>query len=109
MSSGRREPQQLSQVLSELIALRGLAKVQGGGQLQQAWSDAAGSRFAAATRVLKLNGGVLQVAVGNSPLLSELASFEKDRILQTFQKKYPTMRVTDIKFRLKGDLKPGAP
>jgi hypothetical protein len=97
-------PLHLARALSELIALRGLANVQSGSQLDDAWRHAAGSEIAAATRVQGIRRGVMQVAVGNAPLLGELASFHKGTLLETFRKNNPHLKVRDLKFVLKGDM-----
>lgn len=102
------DPLPLSRVLSELIALRGYARVQAGSQLDDAWRDAAGSNVATATKVQGIKRGVLQVSVDNSALLSELASFHKSTILATLQEKHPHLKLRDLKFALKGKMKPSA-
>lgn len=101
------DPQRLSGVLSELIALRGLARVQAGSQLEAAWKDAAGSDVARATQVQGIKRGVLQISVDNAPLLSELASFHKSAILAALHEKHPHLKLRDLKFTLKGKLQPG--
>jgi hypothetical protein len=99
------DPQRLSGVLSELIALRGLARVQAGSQLEAAWKDAAGSDVAKATQVQGIKRGVLQVSVDNAPLLGELASYHKSTILTALQERNPHLKLRDLKFALKGKLK----
>lgn len=97
-------PQHLSKALSQLIALRGLAGVRGESQLATVWKEVAGEKIAAGTRVLGINRGVLQVAVGNSPLLSELAAFHKGALLAALQERHADLKIRDLKFKLKGDL-----
>ena len=65
------EPQHLGKVLSELIALKGLARVHGSEQLQQAWKTVAGDEIGQRSRVLELTRGVLQIGVGSSALLND--------------------------------------
>jgi len=98
------EPQPLSRVLSELIALRGFARVKSGSQLEEAWRETAGGEISAATRVQGIKRGVMQVAVGNAPLLGELVSFHKGTLLKSLQSGYPHLKVRDLRFVLKGDL-----
>lgn len=98
------EPKQLSQALSELIALRGLARVRGESQLAGVWKEIAGGAIAANTRVLGIKRGVLQVGVSNAPLLSELASFHKGSLLEVLTKKHADLKIRDLKFLLKGDI-----
>lgn len=97
------EPQQLGKVLSELIALKGLARVQGTQQLQQAWKLAAGDDVAKNSSVIALSRGVLQIGVSNTGQLSELASFHKQTLLATLQQQQPQLKIKDLKFRLKTD------
>lgn len=97
-------PRPLSAALSELVSLRGLARSGGTAELASIWREVAGSTIAEKTRVQGIKRGVLQVAVSNSPLLSELASFHKESLLRSLQQKYPDLKIRDLKFRLKGDL-----
>ena len=99
------EPQQLGKVLSELIALKGLARVQGTQQLQQAWKLAAGDDVAKNSKVIGLSRGVLQIGVSNTGLLSELASFHKQTLLTTLQQQQSQLKIKDLKFRLKTEQK----
>jgi predicted nucleic acid-binding Zn ribbon protein len=105
MTHGRgRAPERLSQAVTDLIALRGWAQVQGNARLHEAWKTAAGASIAAATRVLGIRRSVLQVAVGNSPLLSELAAYHKASLLAALSRECPELKVRDLKFVLKGNL-----
>lgn len=108
MTQGRGQtPQRLSHAVSDLIALRGWAQVQGQARLDQAWKAAAGASIAAATRVLGIRRSVLQVAVGNSPLLSELAAYHKSSLLAALSRECPELKLRDLKFVLKGNLPAG--
>jgi predicted nucleic acid-binding Zn ribbon protein len=101
---GGQAPQRLSHAVTDLIALRGWGQVQGHARLNEAWKAAAGASIAAATRVLGMRRSVLQVAVGNSPLLSELAAYHKATILDALSRECPELKVRDLKFVLKGNL-----
>ncbi len=103
MSNGQR-PQPLAAALSELISLRGWARVNGSEQLADAWKAVAGEKTAQQTRVQKLNRGVLHVAVTNAPLLSELVSFYRSDLLEQLQADYPELKIRELKFRLQGGL-----
>ena len=96
-----RQPQHLSQALSELIALRGLARVRGDAQLDEVWREVAGSDIARQTKVLGISRGILQIGVSNSPLLSELALFHKFSLLKVLQEQHAGLNIHDIKFRRK--------
>ena len=99
------DPQPLGKVLSELIALKGLARVHGNEQLQQAWKSVAGDNISRFSAVIDLTRGVLQVGVANTAILSELASFHKAKLLETLQQQHSHLKIRELKFRLKTDLK----
>jgi hypothetical protein len=98
-------PHRLSDVLAQYISVRGLARRRADTQLQTIWNEIAGERIAAETRVLNLRQGVLQIAVSNSSLLTELVSFQKTALLETIRKDHPDFQIRDLKFRLRGDLR----
>ena len=99
------EPQPIGRVLSELIALKGLARVHGVEQLHKAWRTVAGEEIGRQTRVLEMSRGVLQVGVSNSAVLSELAGFHKEKLLRSLQEQFADLKIRDIKFKRKTDLK----
>ncbi|MCA9014547.1 MAG: DUF721 domain-containing protein [Planctomycetaceae bacterium] len=95
----------VSQVLSELIALKGLGRVQGDRRLTEAWKQAAGEKIASQTTVQGIKNRVVQIGVENSALLNELNSFHKGSLLQKLQTEYGKQDVRDIRFRLKSKTK----
>jgi hypothetical protein len=95
-------PRRLSDALSELIALRGLARVRGNAEVEAAWKEVAGPRISGETRVLRASRGVLTIGVTNSPLLSELVGFHRQSLLESLKANYPQLEITDLKFRLRG-------
>jgi hypothetical protein len=98
-------PLHVSKALSELIALRGFARVQGDAQLQADWDRAAGAEVAVYTRVGGLSRGTLQVLVGNPALLAELNGFHKANILLALQQTRPDYKIKQLKFKLQTNLK----
>jgi predicted nucleic acid-binding Zn ribbon protein len=103
-------PQRLSQALSDLISMRGYARVRGDAQLQAAWAGVVGAAIARQTRALSVKRGVLQVSVSSAPLLSELAGFYRVTFLEQFREQHASFRIRDIRFRLDSDLsRPGGP
>jgi predicted nucleic acid-binding Zn ribbon protein len=107
MTHGRGKlPDRLSQAVTDLIALRGWARVRGDAQLAEAWERIAGTSVASGTRVVGIRRGVLQVAVGNSPLLSELAAYQKEALLEAFSRDHPELKIRDLKFVMRGNLSP---
>ena len=93
-------PVHLSEALSDLIALKGLAQFRGLEQLQAIWNELAGEKIASQTRILKCRQGVLLVGVTNAPLLSELAGFHKGALLNGLQRRRSDIEIRDLKFRL---------
>jgi hypothetical protein len=94
------DPLPLSAALAELIAVRGFARRQADGELQQAWAAAAGSEWSAATRPGRIVRGVLQVDVTSAALLGELTSFHGPELTRRMQQAVPQLRIKSIKFRL---------
>ena len=104
-----RGPQPLSQALSELINLRGYARVQGTAQLQSVWGAVAGATVARQTRATAIRRGVLQVSVAHAPLLAELAGFHRQALLEKLRAAHADLRIQDIKFRLDSGVAPRSP
>ncbi len=100
----RRGPDRLSQAVTDLIALRGWARVRGNAQLAEAWKSVAGDFVASGTKVVGIRRGVLQVAVANSPLLSELAAYHKTTLLAALTRDHPELKIRDLKFVMRGSL-----
>ena len=97
-----RDPQPLAIALSELIALRGFARVRSDNELELAWKQVAGPEIASHTRPLAVNRGTLTVYVDNAPLLSELASFQSSELLLRFKRGYTHLKIKTLKFKLNG-------
>ena len=93
-------PIRLSEALSELIAVKGLAQIKGFEQLQAIWNETSGHKIASETKVLKFRRGVLLVGVSSAPLLSELVGFHKTSLLNSLQKNHLGLEIYDLKFRL---------
>ncbi len=98
-------PEHLAKALARLIALRGLARVKGEAQLQQTWKKIAGERIAKHTRALEIRRGILHIGVANAPMLGELASFHKLNLLTQLQTEHADLKIRDLKFQLKTDIK----
>lgn len=92
-------PQKLASAISELVALRGLARVRGESQLTGIWEQVA-PQWSGRTRVLGVKRGVLRIAVGSAPLRSELQSFHRQKLLAALQTAAPHLALKDVKFVL---------
>ena len=92
-------PHKIADVLNELLARRGFARVEAAGTLDRAWQSAAGELLAAHSKVCGLRRGVLEVRVANSALLQEL-SFRKRALLRDLTRAAPDESIQDVRFRL---------
>lgn len=90
----------LGDVLSKVIAMRGIGRIRGDQQMAAAWKSVAGPEVAAGSRPTMLRNGVLQILVTSSTLLGELVSFHKATILARLKAEHPALKVRDLKFKL---------
>ena len=98
-----RGPQRLGDALSELVALKGLARSGAAEQLSAAWKQIAGDRIASETRVVAVKNRSLEIEVASAALMYELDSFHKSGLLEALQRQ-PGLDINRLKFRLKGSL-----
>ena len=101
MSGTRREPQPLAKALSELIAMRGFARVRGKTQLSDIWREVAGEHIAEFTKPIEVKRGVLHIAVSNSAMLGELVSFHQMNLLAELTSKHADLKIKSLKFKLR--------
>ena len=94
-----RGPQTIGNVLSELMARRGYARVQSAAAYDVAWREAAGPLAAKHSRPGQLRRGVLEVVVANSTLMQELG-FQKAMLLKALEKLLPDGGIKNLRFRV---------
>jgi len=94
-----REPAHIGNILAELMARRGFARVQSAATYEAAWSEAAGPLAARYSRAGGLRRGRLEVIAANSTVLQELV-FQKPQILQTLRRLLPDEGIDDLRFRV---------
>ncbi len=94
-----RGPIPIAEVLSELMARRGYARVQAASELQQVWAQTVGSLLAAASVPGNVRRGVLEVIVSNSATLQEL-TFIKRKIIKDLRRLAPDQKIRDLRFRV---------
>ena len=99
-NAGQRGIQPIAQILGDLLARRGYARVRGQEELETAWREVAGEATARYTRVGQWSRGVLEVRVANSILLQELAGFHKQDLLEKLRQRFDGRQIRDIRFRL---------
>lgn len=95
-----REAKKLGDVLSQVIAMRGIGRIRGDRQLADAWKSVTDPEVAAGSRPTIFKNGVLQILVTSSTLLGELVSFHKSVILARLKSEHPDLKVRDLKFKL---------
>lgn len=64
------------------------------------WPSLVGERIAFMTKAISFKKGILLVTVHNSSLLNLLVQCEKNRLLQTLKKRFPSVTIHDIMFRI---------
>jgi len=94
-----RGPQHIGNILSELMARRGYARVQSGEEYAVAWREAAGELIAAHSRVGSLRRGTIEVIVANSTLMQELG-FQKPVLIKALAELLPNEGIKNIRFRV---------
>jgi predicted nucleic acid-binding Zn ribbon protein len=92
-------PQAIADVLGQLMARRGYARIQAANDLGQAWATAVGEALAAASLPGNLRRGVLNVIVANSAALQEL-TFIKRTLIKELKRLAPDQKIRDVRFRI---------
>jgi hypothetical protein len=65
-----------------------------------AWPSIVGERLAPMTRALSFEGGTFVVEVKNSTLYSLLVQKERGRLLGVLQRRFPTVQIRSLQFRM---------
>jgi predicted nucleic acid-binding Zn ribbon protein len=94
-----RGPEKIGNVLGELMARQGYARVQSSGAREAAWRQAAGELAAQYTRVGSVRRGKLEVVVANSTLMQEL-TYQKTDLLSSLAELLPDETINDLRFRV---------
>jgi predicted nucleic acid-binding Zn ribbon protein len=94
-----RGPENIADILGRLFTSRGWGRKNDRLRLESAWSAAAGEELLKDTQVLGMRRGVLEVAVRNAVLMSELTQFHKRTLLTRLRAAMPGVTLTDLKFR----------
>ena len=92
-------PAKLGDVLGDLFAKRGYARVRAAGDCARAWSEAAGEPLGSQSRAGAVKRGVLEVTLANSALLHE-ATFRKRELLDRLKELLPDERIANLRFRV---------
>jgi hypothetical protein len=100
MSNIIRGPQLLSDILGELMVVRGYSRTHAGRVLENAWNIAIGEPCCYLTRIGEVRHGVLNVMVAHSTLLEELMAFRKTRLIAFLRSGGLGTAIHDIRFRV---------
>jgi Dna[CI] antecedent, DciA len=90
----------LSDILCELITLRGYGRPFAREILENAWNTAIGEPHCRQTQVGEIHRGVLRVTVAHPSLLEELVAFRKAPILAALQSSDLGTAIHDIQFQV---------
>ena len=95
-----RGPKPLADVLGELFAARGYARLHASGELEAAWDAALGEGYRGRTRLGDVRRGVLTVTVDHPALLEELSAYRKGELLQALRATVRGSNITALRFRI---------
>jgi predicted nucleic acid-binding Zn ribbon protein len=93
---GRRGPRKLSDVMPQLMARRGYARLLSHDEFVAAW-EAASGELSRQSRPGPLRRNVLEVIVTNSVVMQEL-SFQKPSLLLKLSEHLPHHQIRDLRF-----------
>ena len=94
-----RPPHKIGDVLAELMARRGYARVQGAGECAEAWQQAAGAAIGAVSRAVQIRRGVLEVLVDHSIVVQEIG-YQKAALVKRLAELLPDAKIRDLKLRV---------
>lgn len=95
----RPAPIRMGDVVNQLMARRGYARILSQSQYEDVWHDMVGEAISQRTRVGNLKRSILEVTVENSVLVQEL-SFRKSELIAKLRNQFPDHPIADIRFRV---------
>lgn len=96
---GEARPRAIGELLTELMARRGFARVKGHAQCEQAWREAVGPFIAERSRIGASRRGVLEVVVASSMLVQEIG-FQKTSVIAALRRLAPDEGINDLRVRV---------
>ena len=97
--AGSRRPQPIAEVLSELLARRGYARVEASAQLAAVWRETVGDLLAESTMPGRIRGHTLEIVVADSTLVQEF-TIRKAELLSGLNHPLPERNIRDLRFRV---------
>ena len=90
----------LSDILCELITVRGYSRLFAREMLENAWNKAIGESYYHQTQVGEMRHGILNITVAHPSLLEELAAFRKATLLAALRLSDLGIVIQDIQFQV---------
>jgi len=94
-----RGPEPLGNILGRVFTLHKFGRRSERLHLEQTWAEVAGP-YAEQSRVGSFQRGVLEIIVGNSVVLQELAQFHKKKLLTELKKRLSGSPPAELRFRV---------
>ncbi len=99
-----RQPVPIAEIVADLMARRGFARVRSVEMLERAWTRVvavleAGNLIIQHTQVGSIRQGRLEVIVDHSALIQEL-EFQKATLLKSLTEQLPDEKIRELRFRL---------
>ncbi len=92
-----RRPRRAGELVAQLLARSGYARVRSSSALDDAWREAAGELLAKHSRLGNVRRGVLQITVANSTMAQEF-TFQKKQLLGRLARLLPDEKIRDLRF-----------
>jgi predicted nucleic acid-binding Zn ribbon protein len=93
------QPRRIGNIVADLVARRGYARIQATATFSEAWQEAAGVQLGKFSRAGAVKRGVLEVQVANSTMVQEM-TFQKAMLLKKLAALAPDENIRDLKFRV---------
>ncbi|MCE9608040.1 MAG: DUF721 domain-containing protein [Planctomycetia bacterium] len=93
------DPKRLVDILAELHARRGYARVRVADTCDEAWREAVGESLIAQTRLAAVRRGVAEITAANSMVAQEL-QFQKERIVARLAELLPEEKIRDLRCKI---------
>lgn len=98
-ASGKyRDPKRAGDLVAAALKDMGLPSRRVSDRLRRIWDMVADPAWVGRVRLLRLEGGVLEVGVSSAPLREELVQFHRERLLDAIQTALSDVPIVGIRF-----------
>lgn len=94
----RKREQAVSDLVSSALSDLGVPSARVTARLRSAWEQASDPGWRGEARLLRIQGGVLEVAVRSAPLRQELVQFQAERLLSVLRSALPDVPLIGLRF-----------